>query len=310
MIGTALYLPRLVFAAPLPLLVAALALTRQHAPFWAPTLVSPLLLLVLLGFVPPSPRAPVAGSDRLRILSYNVDSAKAGADEILAEIQRFSPDVVLLEEMASPEPIAGALGSRYATVELSGQFLLATNLRVSPVIEPPKVEYEGRLRSPRFVRYVLETPIGRVALYQVHPISPRESLNDVRGHGLRWEVLSGRVFSSAHEAVFRANSELRELQVRTFTEAAAREVDPVIIAGDTNLPALSWVLNRYLARYADGFVKGSWGFGYTFPRKHGPWMRIDRILAGPELCFTGFEVGTSLASDHRCVVADLARCAR
>jgi endonuclease/exonuclease/phosphatase family metal-dependent hydrolase len=50
------------------------------------------------------------------------------------------------------------------------------------------------------------------------------------------------------------------------------------------------------------------GFGYTFPADQWiPWMRIDRILAGPELRFLHFEVGRRRGSDHLAVIADLAR---
>jgi endonuclease/exonuclease/phosphatase family metal-dependent hydrolase len=34
-------------------------------------------------------------------------------------------------------------------------------------------------------------------------------------------------------------------------------------------------------------------------------MRIDRIFAGPELRFLQFGVGSSRASDHHCVWAEL-----
>jgi len=36
-------------------------------------------------------------------------------------------------------------------------------------------------------------------------------------------------------------------------------------------------------------------------------MRIDRILAGPELRFLDFGVGRGRGSDHHCVWADLER---
>ena len=85
------------------------------------------------------------------------------------------------------------------------------------------------------------------------------------------------------------------------------EKGPVIIAGDTNLPGLSFVFHRSLSGFQDGFTRAGWGFGYTFPTNHVPWMRIDRVLASDELRFVRFEVGKSLVSDHHCVVADLQR---
>jgi hypothetical protein len=50
-----------------------------------------------------------------------------------------------------------------------------------------------------------------------------------------------------------------------------------------------------------------WGFGYTYPYNLFRWMRIDRIMASDQLRFVGFQRGSSTASDHVCVVADLQR---
>jgi endonuclease/exonuclease/phosphatase family metal-dependent hydrolase len=104
-----------------------------------------------------------------------------------------------------------------------------------------------------------------------------------------------------------ANARLRALQAEAIAGAAALNSEPVVIAGDTNLPDLSPVFSRHLSRFQDGFVKAGAGFGYTYPNDRRPWMRIDRILATDALRFVKFEVGTSAASDHLCVVADLQR---
>jgi endonuclease/exonuclease/phosphatase family metal-dependent hydrolase len=100
---------------------------------------------------------------------------------------------------------------------------------------------------------------------------------------------------------------LRMSQVRTFARMAARETLPVIIAGDTNLPNLSPSLD-YVRDFQDGFADAGRGLGYTFPAR-SPWMRIDRIMASRQLRFLSFDVGSSRASDHLCVVADLGRTA-
>jgi len=245
----------------------------------------------------------------LRVLSYNVNAAWGGAEAIIEEIDRYSPDVVVLQEISDAEPLSRLLRSRYPTVDASGQFLVATRYALSSVVEPERLPYYGRLRSPRFLKQMLDTPLGRIVLYNVHPISPREVLFALRGErGLRREIGSGRLFGGATAPNIEENVGLRALQVRTFAEAAAKETEPVIIAGDTNLPGLSPVLHRYLSQYEDGFAKAGGGLGYTFPtNKWRPWMRIDRILATDQLRFVRFDVGKSLASDHRCVVADLQR---
>ena len=82
--------------------------------------------------------------------------------------------------------------------------------------------------------------------------------------------------------------------------------NPVVIAGDTNLPGLSPLLAKSYGQYTDGFSVAGRGFGYTFPAKR-PWMRIDRVLADPRLRFLRFFTGSVIASDHLYVVAELGR---
>jgi endonuclease/exonuclease/phosphatase (EEP) superfamily protein YafD len=305
--GIGLYLPRIVLATPLAFIVVALALAGLRRFLWTQVVALLLLLFPLMGFVPPWPASRARSAPTLRVLSYNIDSGNGGADEIVREIDRAAPDVVFLQEVGALEPLTSLLRARFPTVQESNQFVVASRYPVISASDPDKLDYEGRHRSPRFVRQVLDTPLGPVAFYNVHPLSPREIFYSLRGRGFRREILSGRLFSSASSAVFQANNGLRALQVQAFSAAARAESGPVVIVGDTNLPGLSFLLNRYLSEYQDGFSKAGWGFGYTFPTTRGAWMRIDRIFASEELRFVGFDVGKSRASDHGCVVADLQR---
>jgi endonuclease/exonuclease/phosphatase family metal-dependent hydrolase len=272
---------------------------------WTQGVAALVVLFPLMGFVLPGLRPYPGERPTMRVLSYNVNATLGGADKIAEQIAEYSPDVVLLQELGPAEPIASLLRAHYATVNVSTQFLLATRYPVVSSVDPERIPYYNRQRSPRFVEQVLVTPLGRVAFYNVHPLSPREGLRAVRGQGLRHEILSGRILSSPAAPVVQTNAGLRSLQVQAFVEAAESEPYPVVIGGDTNLPDLSWVYNRYLSHFQDGFTKAGWGFGYTFPTDRRPWMRIDRILATEGLRFVRFQVGTSHASDHLCVVADI-----
>jgi endonuclease/exonuclease/phosphatase (EEP) superfamily protein YafD len=304
----ALYLPRLAFGAPLPFVVGALVWLRLRPWLWTQLPGVLLLAFPLLGFVPPWPHAGSAGAASIRVLSYNVNSGQGGVDRVVAEIDRFTPDVVLLQETGHVDVFESLLRDRYPTVTISDQFVLATRYPLSALTSPDRIPLEGKQRSPRFVRYVLDTPLGPVVFYNVHPVSPRDDFAALRGKdGFRRELLSGRVFTGVAAPRIQVNSELRALQVAAFAEAAWRETDPVVIAGDTNLPGLSPVLARSLSGFTDGFTASSWGLGYTYPNDRRPWMRIDRILTTDRLRFTRFQVGDSKASDHRCVVADVSR---
>jgi endonuclease/exonuclease/phosphatase (EEP) superfamily protein YafD len=303
-----LYLPRWLFAAPLPFTVAALLAYQQRRLLVSQGVALIVLVFPLMGFVLPWFAGKNDDEPVVRVLSYNVNSGYGGYDKIVAEIDGYSPDIVVLQECAlNIDRVAELLNERYPTVLYSTQFLLATRYTVVSNFDPERLPHEGRLRSPRFVAYVLETPIGRIALYNVHPVSPRFGFYKLRGAGLRREILSGRLFAGENASTLLSDSSLRGEQVEAFSRYAADEHDPVVIAGDTNLPGLSLYLNRYLSRYQDGFEKAGWGFGYTFPADKKVWMRIDRILASDDLRFVGFDIGGSNVSDHRCVVADIQR---
>jgi endonuclease/exonuclease/phosphatase family metal-dependent hydrolase len=301
-----LYLPRWIFAAPLPFAVAALFAYKERKLLVTQAVAVVLLAFPLMGFVLPWFSGKSADEPVVRVLSYNVNSGHGGYDKVAEEIEGYSPDIVFLQECAfGIERIAELLKVRYDNVLVSSQFLLATRYPVVSSFDPEKLPHEGRLRSPRFVQYLVETPIGRIAFYNVHPVSPRFGLYRIRGAGLRREILSGRLFAGENTNTLLSDSALRGEQVEAFSRYAEQEHDPVVIAGDTNLPGLSVYLHRHLSRYQDGFNAAGWGFGYTFPADKTPWMRIDRILASDQLRFVDFQVCRSRVSDHLCVVADI-----
>jgi endonuclease/exonuclease/phosphatase (EEP) superfamily protein YafD len=304
-----LYFPRVFFGVPLPfvtLMLFGLGLKRW---VWTQLASTVLLLFGLMGFVLPWPHSVHRNAPVIRVLSYNIDAGNDGFEGVVQQIDAYSPDTIFLQEISRVEDLVRRMRSRYPTVHTSGQFMMASRYPVLSASEDPdKLVYLGRQRSPRFLRYVLDTPLGHIVFYNVHPLSPREDFYAMRGQGLRREILSGRLFSGAASAqIVKDNAGLRALQVEAFSKAAAKETDPVVIAGDTNLPGLSELFGRYLSGYEDGFRKAGWGFGYTFPSDPLPWMRIDRILATSQLRFVGFGVGTSTSSDHRCIVAEIQR---
>ncbi len=307
MTGVALYLPRIGFALPLPLLVIALLVSRLYWLLLTQLAALVVLLFPLMGLVLSLPAVGHKDAPIVRVMSFNVDSGYFGYDKVDAEIGSFSPDIVALQEVfLEPEKIAAALRSRYPIVEISTQFVIASRFPIVVTSDPDRLPFYGRLRSPRFMRYVVETPIGRIALYNLHPVSPRGAFYELRGAGLRREILSGRIFSGAAGQDFVENCELRAFQVQTAAALAAGDRYPAVIAGDLNLPGLSPIYARNLSRFQDGFAEVGWGFGYTF-QSYRPWMRLDRILASDELRFARFQVACKGASDHLCVVADLER---
>lgn len=300
-----LYLPAVAYLLP-ALPCAVLALWVGPRWLWgAPILGALIALGPLMGFCWGGIRSATAGETQLRVLSYNVDSSRADKAAALEGILAADADIVLLQEADyGRDEWVELLRAHYPVVEGSTQFVLASRHPVLETTEPPRIPYGDGRRSPRFLRHVLETPLGVVVLYNVHPLSPRESLGAVRGEGLRRELASGRLFRGEKREVVEANTGLRVLQAEAIARGVQGETRPVIVAGDTNLPGPSPLFRRTLGSLQDGFAEVGWGFGYTFPTKF-PFLRLDRILASDELRFVRVTVGCGRVSDHHCVIADL-----
>jgi endonuclease/exonuclease/phosphatase family metal-dependent hydrolase len=300
-----LYVPRALFAAPVLLLGMGLWLTKQRRLLWTQGVAALLVSFPLMGLVLPWPKSEVVGP-KLKVLSFNVDSAHYGADRVLAVLDRERPDLVLFQESPWGGALHDGLRDRYPHVDWSTQFLLASRHPVLARTEPPKVLMGQHPRSPRFMRYVVDTPLGKLAVYSVHPISPRGALGFHSFRGMLHRMRNGDVLEGDPEGDLERNAELRWKQVAAAAAMASEEQHPVLLAGDTNLPALSAALRQHLSRYTDGFSAASWGFGYTYPAKR-PFLRLDRMMVGPELGFASFRIGCPETSDHLCLVAELFR---
>jgi endonuclease/exonuclease/phosphatase family metal-dependent hydrolase len=126
----------------------------------------------------------------------------------------------------------------------------------------------------------------------------------MRRGGTRHAILSGRLFFGAAAPQVEGNAGLRERQLDAVSVRARAEKLPVIIAGDTNSPALSPALAEAFGEYRDGFREVGFGFGHTYPAAL-PWLRLDRIFSSHDIGFSSFRIGCEGASDHLCVVAEL-----
>jgi endonuclease/exonuclease/phosphatase family metal-dependent hydrolase len=213
---------------------------------------------------------------------------------------------LLLQEATIQYPLKRILQKEYAVVHEEGEFMLASRFPLREVTVPDPLPWYGKERSLRFVRYVVETPLGPTAVYNVHPISPRGAFRAMRRGGTRQAILSGRLLSGEAAPEVEGNAGLREHQLDAVATRARAEELPVIIAGDTNSPALSTALAEAFGEYRDGFREVGFGFGHTYPAKL-PWLRLDRIFASHDIGFSSFQVGCEGASDHLCVTADLYR---
>jgi endonuclease/exonuclease/phosphatase (EEP) superfamily protein YafD len=297
-----LYIPRLVFVAPLLLSTVAAARLRSRALLAFQVVGLAVALFALMGLrLAPLRDVKEMGYTRgtvLRVVTLNSFYGRAGKDKIIPVLQAARPDVVLLQ--ATAPRVEALLAEAFPDMERRAtvDFLVASRFPISEVREAEYLPSGEAGKAPfagEFVRYTLATPLGPLDVYNVHPFSPRAGLFGIVKEG------------SSEVEEFEENLDKRWAQVRALATAVHASKNPVIIAGDFNLPGGSRIFEQYLGELQDGFEQVGRGFGYTFPSSPLPWMRIDRILAGPELRFLSFQVGPSGISDHRPVIAEIER---
>lgn len=293
-----LYLPRLLWLVPAPVLLAVAVKRRRPAALVATLLGCALWLFGLSGFVLPAP-LPAPSGPTLRVLSFNTTHGKDGPAGLRAVVEQAKPDLVLLQ-WASHTADEGLRGLEGWTVHRVAQFTIATRF---PVVS---VETGGLSSGsgPPCAHAVIDTPLGLLDVYDIRPQSAREEIGAEHNAGLRGrlatlirDVRAGRL---AQLAAF------REAQVRSIAAMVAQAKHPVLLAGDTNLPSGSVLLRDSFTDLGDAFEQASWGFGYTHPARL-PWLRLDRVLLGSGLRAFGFEVLPRHAASHRPVVAVIGR---
>ncbi|HYT30207.1 MAG TPA: endonuclease/exonuclease/phosphatase family protein [Actinomycetota bacterium] len=219
---------------------------------------------------------------RIRIVSYNVHSFRAGVDAVAAVLREADPDVVCVQE-CGPKSLLRALAADLG------------------------MEWASSHRSFNRVRNaVLHRPEWRSSAVTVRDLSHdgrtlRRGLIVVRLRRAGVRLTAG----CFHLGLAPAE---RERHARELTDLLAGIEGPVVLAGDLNEepgePAARWIAERYY----DAFARAGDGPGATFPSR-APTARIDYVFVSEHLRpLSAWTVGGPAgrdASDHRPVVADV-----
>ncbi len=184
-------------------------------------------------------------------------------------------------------------------VASEGEFLVASKY---PVRFVDKCHPESFQRTS-VARFEIDTPAGKVLLYDLHQMTPRRALTALRpdsiitetGRG-ELEAFLGQLADEAHET-------------GEFVEGT-RDRKPALIVGDFNMPSDSSLYRMYWSGLTNAFNTVGTGYGYTFPCQRQfqwpsgfPWMRIDHVLASEHWRIRRCWVGSSNGSDHRPIAA-------
>ena len=269
-----------------PVAVAAALLRRRWLTLTATVAAAAALAPTVIALLPHGPPPPAGPA--VRVMAMNTKYTNHDGPDVVAQVRRFHPDVLTVEEFAAP--VRGALDAAlagdfpYRCLRPGGGLGLAVYSRL-PFDRPPQVTDCGVRRQIRVVVRVDGRP---VAVYVVHPLSPRTLAR----------VLQNR------------------LSTADLADQLRREPLPAVVAGDFNFTAdTPNAAALTAAGLTDAFALAGHGRAPTWPAKPRwaawlPGVRIDHVYLSATLTCTRYQTAGYTGSDHLPIVVDVALSAR
>jgi len=302
------YLPQAIWLIPLLPLAATSAWWAKRW-LWLLPVLALWVLGPIMGFQFHLPDRQGAGTP-LRILTCNMKYGTRDTNALFRDISAYRPELVCLQDVLPANRPQLASFFKDWQVWSEGQFWIASRHPLERTGPPRKGALLGMEPDYPFskVRVLIQgTPL---AVYSVHLLSPREGLNALRPDQGRLEPISSRIRD------LRENVDARLAEARQLAGAVRTEPGHVLVMGDLNALDGSQVCRMMRQTgLRDAFAEAGVGYGYTYGHflldrrfpwlPHFSWMRIDHIMISQGVRVRRCMTGTSRASDHRPVIADL-----
>jgi endonuclease/exonuclease/phosphatase family metal-dependent hydrolase len=259
----------------------------------------PLAAALAIGLVPilqfefPSLRALRQGGTTtplITVVTMNAGMQLSGAS-LENLVRSTGADIVALQEWRGMDGAAPAIAGYTASCEASLCVLSRFPMRPGRALDRQQIGGYHLMA----MKTHLTTPEGEITFANVHLETVREGVEAVlRREPDGWQQL-------------RANITFRDLESRVVSTWVADTPDPLIIAGDFNLPTDSAIYRSTWSRWSNAFGVAGWGWGST---KYTSWwgIRIDHVLVDERVwSILDAAVGPALGSDHRPGIARLQR---
>ena len=235
----------------------------------------------------------------LSVMNYNVrlfnvfnwienDHLKENIRDLIKDEK---PDVICLQEYR-PDKIV-ALRDYYKYEDLTGQKVKSGQAIFSkfPIINSGSIEFPNSNNNAIFADIVVHHDTIRI--YNVHlqsmKIDANTEITNANSRGLLKRLTNA--FGT------------QQLQAELFIDHRESSPHEIIICGDFNNTAYSYVYKQIKGGLADAFVNAGSGFGRTLDFKIFP-MRIDFILYDRSFEINSFKTYTERFSDHFPIMAN------
>ena len=263
------------------------------------------LSILFIGFIFLSPLYKFSSSkhiedpENMTVMNYNVRLFNLFEwipdtnvkQKIIDFINEKQPDILSMQDYRPVETLY--LNGYYKYEELSGVKIKNGQAIFSkfPIINTGSVEFPNTSNNAIYVDILRNRDTIRI--YNLHLQSLRISPNDVILDIESSENLVKRVATTF---------KLQQSQAELFLAHKAKCRYKVIVCGDFNNTAYSYVYKEIKNDLQDAFVEAGNGFGRTFKFKFFP-VRIDFILADQSFDINAFKTFDVELSDHYPIMA-------
>lgn len=233
--------------------------------------------------------APDARAERspgvIRLVSLNCGG---GLPEAAAEVERWRPDIALLQEVPAQSAVEAVARRLYGP---SAGVVLGYD---AAVLAPRAVAVGSPREHGFFVAARVTLPDGGAANVVSLRLTPPL---------VRMDLWSPDCWRAQRE-----NREVRRAEMATLLDdlAARHEDIPLIVGGDFNAPGGDAVPRMLAPRLRDSFREAGLGWGNT-GLNNIPVTRIDQVWISRQFLARGVIASKTVHSDHRIVVCDLSR---
>jgi endonuclease/exonuclease/phosphatase family metal-dependent hydrolase len=243
----------------------------------------------------------IEDSENLTVMSYNVRlfnlfewiDDKNVKQKITDFIKEKQPDILSMQDYRPEEALH--LEGYYKYEELSGVKIKNGQAIFSkyPIINGGSVHFPNTSNNAIYADILRNKDTIRV--YNLHLQSLRIDPNDVKLDIKTSENLFKRVSKTFS---------LQQSQAEMFLAHKAKCNYKMIVCGDFNNTAYSYVYQKIKGDLQDAFAEGGNGFGRTFKFKYFP-VRIDFILVDKSFDINAFKTFDIQLSDHYPIIAKL-----
>ena len=226
-------------------------------------------------------KSPDAGQPReLRVMLMNVNLRTGDSVRVIEAIERFEPDVVLLQEVDNAW--LGRLASVYKDYPFRIEHPRSDNFGIALLSRLPlrdgRIAYFGDSWVPSAV-VRLELGTQSISFIATHPPPP-----------------AGAEYSR-----------MRDTQLEAVADAVLEMPKPVIVLGDLNMTPWSPAFHRFLRQAKLTDSGQGWGVQPTWPVNLIPFrIPLDHCFHSGGLRVVRREIGPNVGSDHYPLIVDFA----